>query len=218
MSTKPCRKCRREVSTSASNCQNCGATTGKLTRAIKAAMVAGAAIFITNTSIQLYKEQARNKKASSDRYQQSSAQEESKTKRGWVYTEEPDAMGRGTIKIASLKSENTIEFERPYARPQHATLTVRSHPSFGVDAIISIERGQFICQTASCFTAARFGKLKPTKIEMQRPEDHSSTALFFSDSKDFIAKLKKSDHLMVEATFFQEGTRVMSFDTKGLNW
>jgi hypothetical protein len=53
---------------------------------------------------------------------------------------------------------------------------------------------------------------------LNEPEDHSSDTLFAANASSIIAKLKKSDRVIVELPFFQEGNRQFTFQTKGLVW
>lgn len=42
--------------------------------------------------------------------------------------------------------------------------------------------------------------------------------IFLNNSKKFINNLKKSKKVMIEATFFDAGSKVIEFDVEGLKW
>ncbi|MFZ1989931.1 MAG: hypothetical protein WAW96_09185 [Alphaproteobacteria bacterium] len=71
-------------------------------------------------------------------------------------------MTSAVTRFASNVSTNTVNFGFPYGGPQHATLTLRSHPRYGKSILLSVEKGQFICGIESCSVSVRFddGKAK----------------------------------------------------------
>lgn len=136
----------------------------------------------------------------------------------WTYIDSPDKMGRGSIKWASTSSVNTISFDFPYSRPQHGTLALRTHPQYGKNVILSIERGQFLTGIDGCKVLARFDNGKPRSFWANGPTDHSTTTIFISDYSRFVASLKRARKVMIEAPFFQEGNQVLEFNVEGLQW
>jgi hypothetical protein len=48
--------------------------------------------------------------------------------------------------------------------------------------------------------------------------DHSSDAIFLEPASRFIARLKKAKTLVIELSFFQEGTHHFEFNASGLVW
>jgi hypothetical protein len=71
----------------------------------------------------------------------------------WQYDEWPEKMGRGTVKIATVRSLNEFQIDFPYTGYQRATLTLRIQPKYGKDATLRIEKGQFICGVFDCQVA-----------------------------------------------------------------
>lgn len=136
----------------------------------------------------------------------------------WQYGEDADAMGRGHVRFAHVRSTNTFEFDFPYDGFQRATLTIRDHPKYGRDVILGIVRGQFVCGVISCRLDVQFGDGEPKRYRATEPSDYSSTALFIRRASRFVKQLKKVDRVRVEARFFREGTRVLEFDVQGLEW
>jgi len=137
----------------------------------------------------------------------------------WNYQNSKEKMGRGTIKNAYVKSLNTLSFDFPYQGQQHATLQLRKHPKFGRDVIISIDKGQFLCNSyRGCKVSVRFDNGKPIRYNAVEPSDHSSTYIFIRNYKSFVSRAKKSKKIYIEAEFFQEGYRVMEFNSEGLKF
>jgi hypothetical protein len=141
-----------------------------------------------------------------------------KSPTAWQYDTSDDEMGRGKIKTATLESTNEFEFDFPYADPQRATLMLRKHPKYGNDAILSVEKGQFLTGINGTSVEVRFDSGKAREYKALEPEDHSTTAIFIERFEDFVARAKKAKKVRIEASFFQEGSRVLEFDVAGLKF
>lgn len=135
----------------------------------------------------------------------------------WEYETEVDKMGRGDIHYARLTSTNTLEFGFPYRGPQHATLTLRKKAG-RTDAILEIERGQFMAGVDGTSVDVSFDGQKPTRFHANGPTDHSSTVLFLDNANGFITKLKAAKKVNVQTTVYQEGSPVMTFECDNLVW
>jgi hypothetical protein len=136
----------------------------------------------------------------------------------WIYSESADEMGRGLIKGARTESINTVEFDFPYQGSQHGTLYLRSHPRYGKDILLSIQKGQFLSGIDGCKVLVRFDDGKPQTFRANKPSDHSSTTLFISNNGKFIAGLKQAKQVMIEAEFFHHGNKIFVFNVEGLKW
>jgi len=136
----------------------------------------------------------------------------------WQYDEFPDKMGRGIVKTAIVRSLNEVNFDFPYIGPQRATLHLRIHPRYGKDVIITIERGQFLCDIYNSQVAVRFDNGKAQNFKAVEPADNSTTALFIRGYDKFLSGARKAKKVYIEAQFFQQGTRVFEFDISGLKW
>jgi hypothetical protein len=136
----------------------------------------------------------------------------------WDYREEKDEMSGGTIKWATIDSSNQVTFGSPYGGPQRATLHLRIHPRRDRNAILSLERGQFICRIDSCSVLARFDDGKPVRFSAIRPADHSSEYIFIRDYARLVSGLKGAKILRIEADFFHQGSHIFEFHVGGLRW
>jgi hypothetical protein len=133
----------------------------------------------------------------------------------WSYDEQPDKMGRGVIKTASVDSINTVSFNFPYNGEQHARLTVRKHPEHGNDVMLRIERGQFLTGVEGCTVTLRFDDNPPIKLHGDEPADLSTNVLFIEGYDRIVSNLERAKRLRIEAPFYQEGNQVFDFDVQG---
>lgn len=135
----------------------------------------------------------------------------------WTVSTQRDALRGKLIHYAIVTSINSVSFDFPYGGGSTLTMTVRRHPKWGDDVIFEISKGQFVCGIYNCRGTINFGK-GAEALTLNEPEDHSSDTLFAANGSSVIAKLKKSDRVIVELPFFQEGNRQFTFNTKGLVW
>lgn len=136
----------------------------------------------------------------------------------WKYRYQIDPMGRGVTHYADTRTVEAFELASPYGKPQHATLQVRGMKGRSLDVLLLIERGQFNCRIDRCEVLVRFDDGKPVKYSAAPPSDHSSDAVFINSEPRFLAALKKSTRVRIEAELFRQGSRVFEFKTAGLNW
>lgn len=136
----------------------------------------------------------------------------------WGYRTVRDEMGRGAIRIATVRSSNQVELDFPYAGAQRGYLRLRVHPAYGRDVIFSVERGQVVCSLAGCDVVVRFGKDKPVVYRAGVADSGDSTTLFIEGYDRFLASLRRADEVRIEVLFFGSGRRVFTFTTSGLQW
>ena len=125
-----------------------------------------------------------------------------------------DKMGRGSDEIASVQSSNTISLSSPYDGEQRATLSLRKLSKNGNQFVISIERGQIICPTDGCGLLVRIDGGEPFNINVSHPKDGSSDMVVGNINVEELRKMKQSSTILVEITIFQNGEKVMEFDSK----
>jgi len=135
----------------------------------------------------------------------------------WKYRSEKDDMSDLLTSFATIETTNHITFDFPYEGPQKATLWLRNHPRVGKDAILSIEKGQFLCRIDECSVLIRFDDSKASIYSASEPSDGSTTDIFISNFPRFYSMLKNSKKLRIEAEFYQEGRRVLDFDVSGFD-
>jgi hypothetical protein len=136
----------------------------------------------------------------------------------WEYSTRADAMTSQPIRIAATRSVGVLQFSAPYGGPQRATLAVRYHPREGTNVMLAIESGQFVCGLRACRLPVRFDDAPAVAFDALEPTDGSSTQLFIQPVGRFLQLLRASHRVIIEATFFQEGSRAIEFATQGLEW
>lgn len=136
----------------------------------------------------------------------------------WNYREDKDPMGKGAAYFASVSSTNTVNFGFPYSGPQHGTLTLRTHPRYGKDVILSIERGQFLCTSfEACTVLVRFDDSAASNYSAIGAADNSTETVFIRGYSRFLSRMEKSKRVRISANVYQEGAPVFEFDVSGFD-
>jgi len=136
----------------------------------------------------------------------------------WNYASKPDPMGNGTTHYAQVVTTNTLYFSSPYDAPQQGRLLLRTHPRWGRDVILSMERGQFLCSSYDgCSVLVRFDDGTAQRFAAAEPQDNSTTTLFVKEYARFLAGLKKSKRVRIAANVYQAGAPVFEFDVSDFN-
>lgn len=222
-----CKECGAAISTKADACPKCGAKQIRTGGCAKVAL--GFVLFIAFVIV-VSQCSSGTKNSSSKTSLSSQAQnpqtpapkplQEPLPKPGdqWNYYSNQDDMGKGVAHFASVESTNTVDFDFPYAGPQHATLTLRSHPRYGKDVILSIERGQFLCNSyQGCAVLVRFDDDKALRYSATGPSDNSTTTIFIHDYSRFVKAMSKAKRMRISAEFFQQGAPILDFDASGFD-
>lgn len=144
------------------------------------------------------------------------AQEERQLAKKWRYTAVTDPMtGRPNI-TASIQSENTVNFSFPYDGEQRATLTLRTHPTYGRDVIFRIEQGQILCNSFDrCQLRVRFDEGHPQQWKANPPSDRSTTVVFLESYGSFLQRLRTAEMVRIQPEIYQEGNPVFEFKVGG---
>lgn len=135
----------------------------------------------------------------------------------WIYDESQDRMRGQTTYSASIRSENTVNFGFPYSGAQHMTIQLRKSPAHGNDVIFYIEQGQIMCDVYECIGTISFNG-NTEQLTLVRSADNNSTVGFARYPEAIARKAKNADEIVVELTFYQEGSRQFLFNTKNLQW
>lgn len=93
----------------------------------------------------------------------------------------------------AIAASNHFELKWPYGGLQHARLDVRNSPKFGLDVMVSVEKGQILCPVPyGCKVAVRFDDGPIIKVAALPSSDYSSDTIFVKDANSFLAKLAKA--------------------------
>lgn len=139
---------------------------------------------------------------------------------GWQYDESTDKMSGKATNTASITSDNSLDLAFPYAGRNHAFLTVRKHPQYGLDVILQIQKGQILCSSYSgCPIQVKFDDAPPVKFSGTGSADHDSKVIFFKDANRFINQATKAKKILVQANLYQAGAPVLEFSmNEPLKW
>lgn len=137
----------------------------------------------------------------------------------WQYSDSEDEMTGKKTHVARVLSQESHELGFPYQGGTWANLTVRNHPRHGTDVLVGINAGQLHCNAFSgCKILVRFDNGEPMKFSASPPADYSHKALFVSPAARFIKALRGSNTMRMELPFFQQGTRMFTFQTSEFIW
>jgi len=137
----------------------------------------------------------------------------------WSYSESRDDMRNRTDKFAEVVSDNEQAFDFPYNGGSHVTLRLQKFRSNNTDAIFQVDKGQFVCHSYSGGQiAVKFDNGPIRKFGCNDPNDGDTSVIFVEPPGSFLAALKRSSTVTLEAEFYQEGVRQFTFKTKGLKW
>lgn len=136
--------------------------------------------------------------------------------RQWSYDSQEEGMTGKSVRNARVTSTNAINLDFPYAGAQRATLTLRRHPRWGNDVMLSIEQGQILCHTyGDCDVRVRFDDGKLLSYNGTPPADNSSEYVFIPAFGTFTKQLPKAKVAKVEIQIYQAGNQVFEFDVSG---
>ena len=135
---------------------------------------------------------------------------------------------RGTVRRAlSIESENSVKFNFPYDENSKMELMLASNgvklkkdqkletimPS---KVALRIKSGQFSCIVYNgCTVSVKFDDKPISKYKMLSSSDGSADIIFMQNSNSFIRDVNRYKKLIVEANFFQEGSRQFIFNLDG---
>lgn len=136
----------------------------------------------------------------------------------WSYSENQDRMSGVKTRFASIQSDERLKFDFPYNGGTTFTLSLR-HSKEGDDVILQCDKCQFIHSYAGDNSIqVKFDQGSPETYSFSDATDGSSDLIFIQSTSRFINKLKKSNHILIGAEFYQSGTRYIDFSVKGLDW
>ena len=134
----------------------------------------------------------------------------------WVYdTYTDDATGK-KANTASLTSNNSMNFSSPYSGTQYGTFVVRNHPRFGVDAYLSIQQGQLLCNNYNNSNVLiRFDNGEASSYACNEAADYSNDIVFISDTARLESRMKSAKKMYLTVSVYNEGSRTWEFDVRG---
>ena len=139
----------------------------------------------------------------------------------WKISTSKDEMRGSTDTFASIESDNEVEFEFPYHGGSTLSIVVRESQKFGTDVYLLISDGQFIGNAfdGSNYVTIKFEDGPLQKYYFDDAADGSTDVIFLRKEKELIAKFKTAKKIMIEAPFFDSGSKQFTFTVgKPLEW
>jgi hypothetical protein len=138
----------------------------------------------------------------------------------WKYDETIDKMSGKKTAHATMESSNSLDLSFPYKGANHGNLTVRQHPSYGLDVIFSIDKGQLLCSSYDgCNVSVKFDDKPPVKFSASSAADHDSKVIFLRTTSRFVESARKAKTILIQPTVYQAGSPVLEFKTSApLQW
>jgi len=139
-------------------------------------------------------------------------------KPNWNYRESQDEMSGDTRYFASSYSTNRINFDAPYAGGSSFDLIIRNMDG-KTSVLMTVSKGQFILGYGESKKARiKLDEEAPFTMTYSSSNDGSADVIFFDYPSKLIGEIKKAKKLMIEASFYSAGRKVVYFDVEGLEW
>ncbi len=137
----------------------------------------------------------------------------------WKYATYDDLASGKTYKLASLKSENSINLDFPYSGQQKGTLSIRRHPRWGFDIYLRVEKGQILSTSSwdNKTMVIRFDNEEVNNWRYNEPSDNSSDYIFVASEDRFYSKLLSSEKIYITINMYQDGQKTFIFKVKGFD-
>ena len=145
----------------------------------------------------------------------------------WTYSKTVDKMDPSFLQNnAVLSSTNKLNFSFPYNGGSQGFVVVNKVSGTnninidGYHIAFTVSKGQLTC-SSPCVIRIKFDNETPITMYANSTSDKNNrlTLNFLYQpgiSKDqFLSKLSSANKLMIEASFYQEGSQVFEFDTSG---
>lgn len=131
----------------------------------------------------------------------------------WTYQDDENKMGT-KLKLANTISKDVLQFDFPYQGGSESTLTIQKM-SGTTSVIFGIKPGQILTDKS---IKLKFDDRKPYTVSGSASGDYRSDIVFLGSSSKVLSDIKKSKKLVMEVSFYQEGSQIIEFDIEGLNW
>jgi len=134
----------------------------------------------------------------------------------WVYGKPTDNATGKKYRTANVSSENSLYLSSPYDGEQSAYLRLRTHPRYGFDVYVQIEKGQILCDDYNNTNVlVRFDDGPAVPYSCGEPADYSSNLVFIRGGEQFEAAMKKAKMAHITLNLYQEGSKTLTFKVKG---
>lgn len=149
----------------------------------------------------------------------------------WSYDSSIDEMTSKMIYYARTKATNYIlvhtSYESYFSQSGHRHVKINRRLSYTSVMLVvkkldrhsevyfTTSKGQF--DENKDYIRIRYDQQQPVTVDVVAAES-DSRVIFIKNAKPVIAALKKAEHIIVEAGFYDSGLKNLKFDVSGLNW
>lgn len=134
----------------------------------------------------------------------------------WKYSQTVSEMDNVKTEFAELDAENKLEFEFPYNGGSTFTFVVRK-TNGKYTLLLIVDKGQFISNVLGDERLRiKFDDGETFQWNYSNTSDGRSNIIFPVYSDEFLASLKKSKKMLIEAPFAFAGRQVIRFNTENL--
>ena len=131
----------------------------------------------------------------------------------WRYQVSTDQLTSKPTYTAWVKSLNQVSFDFPYQGIQRGQLILRTHPQYGKDLILQVEKGQMLVRSyEDTSVKVVFDDRSPVSYRVVGPADHGTTSMFFRDYHGFVGRMLKAKKMKISVPFYQQGNVVFEFN------
>jgi hypothetical protein len=136
----------------------------------------------------------------------------------WEYQTTRDEMRDTSARIARLVSENQIELSWPYGTVS-GHLIIRDRSQDGLNVMFTVDEGQILCNSYSGgHLSLRFDHGPVETFSCDEATGGTNDLVFFSSEHEILRRLQHAHRLILEADFYDAGTRQFTFNVAGLQW
>ncbi|MCL2597270.1 MAG: hypothetical protein FWD66_06380 [Paludibacter sp.] len=126
-------------------------------------------------------------------------------------------MDNSKMAIASLNSDNSIEFDFPYGK-SNFKLTIRKWRG-STNVYLTGSSCQFIAGYSGDKTyRVKFDEEAPFRVSANESTSGGANIVFLGNTSKLISKLKMAKKFIIEAEFYEAGYKQIIFYPKGLEW
>ena len=139
------------------------------------------------------------------------------TFKGWTYTNTEDKMNDSKTISARLRSDNMLNFDFPNQGGSVSILNVRKRRG-NLEIFVTIVPSQLTFDYNNEFVKVKFDNEKSKNYSILKSADGSSDVFFFASAKKILKNIKKSNKMLVECVFYNNGIRIIEFSIANLKF
>ena len=137
----------------------------------------------------------------------------------WAYNRSTDLETSINVYHAMIESENLVNLAAPYDGEQRGQLYFRTHPRYGRQIYLQLERGSLVCPTiGGCTVGVQFDDEPQIQWEATRVGDLSPQMVFLVEHDAFVQRVMDAGTLRIQPTAFPDEHPVFDFEVSGFEY